>query len=135
MLDHINGQRNDDSLNNLRYLCPNCDSQLETRGGGNIGRIQNQSDFGYEILNKNGTRDANVFPRGVALQPASEKLLHREENSIYQSTQYPRIDIRFWPTAELHLASKINVVNKKLPQLVSGFNLIRKILGINGQHF
>lgn len=29
-LDHINGDRSDDRLDNLRFLCPNCHSQTET---------------------------------------------------------------------------------------------------------
>lgn len=29
-LDHINGNKNDNSLNNLRILCPNCHSQTPT---------------------------------------------------------------------------------------------------------
>lgn len=29
-LDHINGNNKDDRLENLRWVCPNCDSQLET---------------------------------------------------------------------------------------------------------
>lgn len=29
-LDHINGDNHDDRLENLRWVCPNCDSQLET---------------------------------------------------------------------------------------------------------
>jgi hypothetical protein len=30
ILDHINGTSNDNRLNNLRLLCPNCNSQTET---------------------------------------------------------------------------------------------------------
>jgi Zn finger protein HypA/HybF involved in hydrogenase expression len=35
-LDHKNGKRNDHRLENLRFLCPNCDSQSETYGGRNV---------------------------------------------------------------------------------------------------
>ena len=34
-LDHINGYNHDNRLENLRWVCPNCDSQLETYCGKN----------------------------------------------------------------------------------------------------
>jgi hypothetical protein len=37
-LDHKNGVRNDHRLENLRFLCPNCDSQMPTFAGRNKGR-------------------------------------------------------------------------------------------------
>lgn len=37
-LDHINGINNDNRLENLRLLCPNCHSQTETYAGRNIAR-------------------------------------------------------------------------------------------------
>jgi len=30
ILDHINGVNNDNRLENLRFVCSNCDTQLET---------------------------------------------------------------------------------------------------------
>ena len=36
-LDHINGDRNDNALSNLRILCPNCHAQTPTHAGKNIG--------------------------------------------------------------------------------------------------
>ena len=36
ILDHINGNNKDDRLCNLRWVCPNCNSQLETTGARNI---------------------------------------------------------------------------------------------------
>ena len=35
ILDHINGINNDDRLENLRWVCPNCNQQLETTNGKN----------------------------------------------------------------------------------------------------
>jgi 5-methylcytosine-specific restriction endonuclease McrA len=37
-LDHINGVNNDHRDNNLRFLCPNCDSQQPTYAGRNVKR-------------------------------------------------------------------------------------------------
>ena len=36
ILDHINGNNKDDRIENLRWVCPNCNSQLETTGSRNI---------------------------------------------------------------------------------------------------
>lgn len=36
ILDHINGVHNDNRLNNLRFVCPNCDHQSDTFAGRNI---------------------------------------------------------------------------------------------------
>lgn len=38
VLDHINGVRDDHRLENLRLLCPNCNSQQPTFAGRNIGK-------------------------------------------------------------------------------------------------
>ena len=35
-IDHINGDHNDNRLENLRFLCPNCHSQTETFAGKNV---------------------------------------------------------------------------------------------------
>jgi 5-methylcytosine-specific restriction endonuclease McrA len=37
-LDHINGIKTDNSIENLRLLCPNCHSQTDTYCGRNIGK-------------------------------------------------------------------------------------------------
>ena len=39
-LDHINGINDDNSITNIRLLCPNCHSQTSTFGGGNLKRIE-----------------------------------------------------------------------------------------------
>lgn len=35
ILDHINGSNHDNRLENLRWVCPNCNSQLDTTGSRN----------------------------------------------------------------------------------------------------
>jgi len=40
-LDHINGIHQDNSLDNLQILCPNCHSQTSTYAGKNWGSYQN----------------------------------------------------------------------------------------------
>ena len=35
VIDHINGVNNDNRIKNLRLVCPNCNSQLDTSGGKN----------------------------------------------------------------------------------------------------
>lgn len=37
ILDHINGVNNDNRIENLRIVCPNCNAGLDTNGGKNIG--------------------------------------------------------------------------------------------------
>ena len=66
ILDHVDGNRLHNRPENLRLLCPNCEAQLPTRGGKNKGRVQNVTERGFEIAHRDGRRDANVFPSGVA---------------------------------------------------------------------
>lgn len=52
IVDHIDGVRHNSRPDNLRYLCPNCDSQLTTRGGANIGHVADVSEGGYAVRDK-----------------------------------------------------------------------------------
>lgn len=47
-LDHINGENNDNRLENLRFLCPNCNSQTDTYGS----RNQKITESEYEITDE-----------------------------------------------------------------------------------
>lgn len=47
-LDHINGINNDNRIENLRFLCPNCHSQTTTYGARNKQQVESK----YEISNE-----------------------------------------------------------------------------------
>lgn len=66
ILDHKFGNPNDNTPQNLRLLCPNCDSQLDTRGGRNRNRVESFVKA-YHIRNRDGTQDAQVFGEVMAV--------------------------------------------------------------------
>jgi HNH endonuclease len=65
ILDHRNGNNSDNRPKNLRLLCRHCDSQLDTRGGGNKGRVQKAEEdlpwFGVTVRGTTYCRLKLVF--------------------------------------------------------------------------
>lgn len=62
ILDHINGKNHDNRLENLRWVCPNCNQQLETTGYSKFHSQKELSkkyycqDCGKEISNRGAKR-------------------------------------------------------------------------------
>ena len=48
-LDHINGINNDNRIENLRFLCPNCHSQTSTYGARNKQYVESKYDISEEL--------------------------------------------------------------------------------------
>jgi hypothetical protein len=55
ILDHENGVHNDNRPQNLRFLCPNCNSQQSTHGGGNKGKVS-LSSGGFGVKDNQGKK-------------------------------------------------------------------------------
>lgn len=84
ILDHINGNNLDNSPDNLRLLCPNCDSQLPTRGGANRGRVLEAGEGKFVLMSRDGKRHYHMIaepghykitghPPSVVVGPAKGK--------------------------------------------------------------
>lgn len=87
-LDHINGIRRDNRLENLRLLCPNCHAQTETFGSKNgkkPKKIYSCSDCGKSI-SKNAARCVKCE-------------LWQRDQSNYNRSRSPQYIIE-WPTVE-----------------------------------
>lgn len=94
ILDHVNGNSNDNRPVNLRYVCPNCDSQLPTRGGANKNRIINQSEGGYQVKHRSGKLDTLITTKPAKLSVLKLKGM---EGFNFNQTQSERTSICLSP--------------------------------------
>lgn len=69
-LEHINGINNDNRLDNLCFLCPNCHSQTSTYSGRNAKRPQKEKN--YESLEKKAIRLQNMRRFNVTKEELTE---------------------------------------------------------------
>lgn len=106
VLDHINRINNDHRLKNLRFLCPNCNSQQDTFAGKNVKHRKNKAfciDCGKEIssvsircqscASKNSKKE-------ICKRPSKEQLLKdiNEMNNIKIGLKYgvSEASVRKW---------------------------------------
>lgn len=79
-LDHINGIHNDNRLENLRFMCPNCHSQTETfcgkhnskKNNGKVGKEKNNSLTDNQIINNESRRKIGRPSYEVLINEISE---------------------------------------------------------------
>lgn len=79
-LDHINGVHDDNRINNLRFLCPNCHSQTITYAG----RSSRRSNRRVKNTNPSWRNQPRPHKRKVQ-RPSREELKKLLENSNYSA--------------------------------------------------
>ena len=86
-LDHIDGIRDNHSLGNLRFLCPNCDSQTSTYCGRNKTRVvvkrcpcgkKAKTGCCITCSNKNKNQDTKI------IWPSTEEILKEVKDTSYR---------------------------------------------------
>lgn len=105
-LDHIDGNHNNNALENLRVVCPNCHSQTETYAGKNIDRSQS----------KRIQRVKNIRQKTLRLPPISRnelKILIRTIPFIQIGKQFGVTDnaVRKW-CDKYKLPRKVSEIKK-----------------------
>ena len=118
ILDHINECNNDNRLENLRWVCPNCNQQLETTGSRNPIRKKFAKkyyciDCGKEI-SKGSLRCLECETKHRVI-PIEEMKITREELKFL---------IRTMPFTQI--AKKFNVSDNAIRKWCDKFNLPRK---------
>lgn len=116
ILDHINGTNNDDRLENLRWVCPNCNIQLPT-----TNRPKNKNtkkyyciDCGKEVTKSTTQRCQSCSAKHQTI-PISEMPITREElKELIRTTPFTTI------------GKKFNVSDNTIRKWCDKFNLPRK---------
>ena len=91
ILDHINGNHLDNSLENLRIVCPNCNASLETHCGKNkkIKMVTAKKEKETERSNNNGYTDKQLesyIKKRKVERPDKELLLKQTKELGFSAT-------------------------------------------------
>ena len=121
ILDHINGSNHDDRLENLRWVCPNCNQQLDTTNGKNL-RNKNQDNKILNYCIDCGKEISRGAMRCISCEQErrhSEKPITREElKRLIRTTPFTKIGEQF------------GVSDNAIRKWCDSYNLPRKVSDI-----
>jgi ribosomal protein S27AE len=94
ILDHKNGVNNDNRLENLRIVCPNCNATLDTHGGKNNKKsIKKTKELKNKLQGKNNKRTNGIdgrkragIEKRVIVRPSHFQLTHEIQDFGYSAT-------------------------------------------------
>jgi ribosomal protein S27E len=85
-IDHINGIRSDNRIENLRILCPNCHSQTETFSGKNARKIKFCSCGETINRRQNKCKSCSSICKEKIIWPTTKELIEMILNMGYRPT-------------------------------------------------
>lgn len=106
-IDHINGVHNDNRLENLRWLCPNCHSQTDSFAGRNLKKDK----IKYNCLDCNKT----ITKYGIRCRSCSNsKKMKMAKNKKIEWPSNEEISKLVWEIPRSQLAKQLGVSDKAI---------------------
>ena len=121
ILDHINGSNHDDRLENLRWVCPNCNQQLDTTGYRRTSTLEKKYyciDCGKEITSR-ATRCPTCSSKAQRISLEEMPITREELKELIRTTPFTTI------------ASQFGVSDNGIRKWCDKFGLPRKKSDIN----
>lgn len=118
ILDHINGHNHDDRLENLRWVCPNCNQQLDTTNGKNKAYKEKEKKYcincGKEI-SSTSTRCVKCFAKYKTIALEDMPITRDELKNMIRTMSFVEIGTKYYVSdnAVRKWCDKFNLPRKK----------------------